>query len=72
MTTTIPAALLAADVATQAELDAINTALDTRLDTLELPGRVVQVVNTSTVASTTGTTTIPADDTIPQNTEVDV
>jgi len=34
-------------------------------------GATVQVVNTQTGASTTGTTTIPDDDTIPQNTEGD-
>lgn len=32
-------------------------------------GAVLQVVNTQTGAMTTGTTTIPNDDTIPQNTE---
>ena len=32
-------------------------------------GAVLQVVNTQTGAMTTGSTTIPADDTIPQNTE---
>jgi hypothetical protein len=32
-------------------------------------GTVLQVVNTSTTSFITGTTTIPADDTIPQNTE---
>lgn len=69
MTTKIPAAMVEADVATQAELDAINTALDARLDTLELTGRVVQVVNTQSGAVATGTTTAPFDDTIPQNTE---
>jgi hypothetical protein len=34
-----------------------------------LGGQVVQVVNTQTGAVATGTTTIPMDDTIPQNTE---
>lgn len=34
-------------------------------------GAVVQVVNTQTGAAATGTTTIPIDDTIPQNTEGD-
>ena len=33
------------------------------------PGNVIQVVNTQTGAVATGTTTIPIDDTIPQNTE---
>lgn len=36
-----------------------------------LAGSVVQVVNTQTGAVATGTTTIPFDDTIPQNTEGD-
>lgn len=35
------------------------------------PGAVLQVVNTQTGAVATGTTTIPSDDTIPQNTEGD-
>jgi hypothetical protein len=44
----------------------------TSLVTADLPtGTVAQVVNTQTGASTTGTTTIPLDDTIPQNTEGD-
>jgi hypothetical protein len=34
-----------------------------------LDGHVLQVVNTNVVTSTTGSTTIPLDDTIPQNTE---
>lgn len=36
-----------------------------------LSGSIIQVVNTVVVTSTTGTTTIPNDDTIPQNTEGD-
>jgi len=39
------------------------------LDRLNRAGNVIQVVNTQTGASATGTTTIPFDDTIPQNTE---
>lgn len=72
----IPAAMLNADVATQAELDAeavtraaADTALAARATSLELAGRVLQVVNVQTGAVATGTTTIPLDDTIPQNTE---
>lgn len=42
----------------------------TRVKTL-LGGQVVQVVNTQTGAVATGTTDIPVDDTIPQNTEGD-
>jgi len=65
----VPASTLAADVATQAELDAAAGALDTRLDTLETAGRVLQAVNVQTGAMSTGTTIVPLDDTIPQNTE---
>jgi len=36
-----------------------------------LSGQIVQIVNTQTGAVATGTTTIPIDDTIPQNTEGD-
>ena len=36
-----------------------------------IAGSIVQVVNTQTGAASTGTTVIPADDTIPQNTEGD-
>lgn len=36
-----------------------------------MPGHTVQVVNTQTGAVATGNTTIPFDDTIPQNTEGD-
>lgn len=43
---------------------------DSALQTLPV-GTVVQVVNTQTGAYATGTTTIPMDDTIPQNTEGD-
>ena len=58
MTAKIPNAQLASDVA-----PAIN---------IKLTGDVVQVVNTSTGAVATGTTTIPLDDTIPQQTEGDL
>ena len=37
--------------------------------TTRLPGAVVQIVQTFTGAVATGTTTVPSDDTIPQNTE---
>ena len=40
-----------------------------RAFTVQTVGRVVQRVNTQTGAMATGTTIIPADDTIPQNTE---
>lgn len=39
------------------------------VDTRNRAGNVIQVVNYQTGAVATGTTTIPADDTIPQNTE---
>jgi hypothetical protein len=39
------------------------------LDRLNRAGNVIQVVNYQTGAVATGTTTIPVDDTIPQNTE---
>lgn len=77
MVTKVKAAMVDADVATQAELDAVNTALDTRIATLEGPvtgklvGDAVQAVYTEISALATGTTVIPADDTIPQNTEGD-
>jgi hypothetical protein len=41
------------------------------LDRLNRAGNVLQVVNYQTGALATGTTTIPVDDTIPQNTEGD-
>lgn len=60
-----------------AEIDAgavgtseLATTIDLSGKTLTMPaGNVVQVVNTQTGAVATGTTLIPADDTIPQNTE---
>lgn len=61
MPTTVPASMVAADVATQAELDAAVA--------LKLSGDVVQTVATISGALATGTTVIPRDDTIPQNTE---
>lgn len=60
----IAAAMVAADVATQAEVDVVSAAAAAKL-----AGDVVQVVNTQTGAVATGTTTIPWDDTIPQITE---
>lgn len=80
MTTKLKAAMADADMATQQEVDTAvglealarlnaDNALDTRLDVLELPGRVVQVVNVVTGAVATGTTQLPYDDTIPQITE---
>lgn len=64
MPTLVPASMVAADVATQAELDAVAVAAATKLT-----GDVVQVVHTQTGGVATGTTTIPWDDTIPQITE---
>lgn len=64
MTTRIPATMVAADVATQAELDVVAAAAAAKL-----AGDVVQTVNSASGAVATGTTVIPRDDTIPQNTE---
>lgn len=58
MTLKVPNAQLAADVATA--MSAAN---------VKLTGDVVQQVNTQVSAVSTGTTTIPLDDTIPQITE---
>lgn len=66
--TQVPATLVAADVATQAELDA-EAAARAAADALKLAGDVVQVANTQTGAMATGTTVMPNDDTIPQITE---
>jgi hypothetical protein len=64
----VPAAMLEADVATQAELDTVSGVANaaTSAAATKLSGDVVQVVNTQTGAVATGTTTIPWDDTIPQ------
>ncbi len=77
MTTRIPAAMVAADAATQAELDA-EAALRVSGDaaaivaaSVKLTGDVVSVSNVQTGAVATGTTLIPFDDTIPQITEGD-
>lgn len=51
-------------------VDPSGTPLD-RKATAAKVGRIVQVVNTQTGAVATGTTIIPLDDTIPQNTEGD-
>lgn len=73
--TKIQAAMVDADVATQAELDAAiaaevsarNAAITS--GNVKLSGDVVQVVSTQTGAVATMTALIPGDDTIPQNTE---
>lgn len=62
--TKVQAAMVDADVATQAELDA-----EAVLRAAKLAGDVVQVVNYQTGAVATSTATIPWDDTIPQITE---
>lgn len=70
----IPAAMVAADVATQAELDAETASraagdaapvVGTRLPN----GAVLQVVSSQVIGMATGTTVTPADDTVPQITE---
>lgn len=80
MVTKVPAAMVAADVATQAELDAeasTRSSADTTLTAaaaaaaLKMVGDVVQEVNFISGALATGTTVVPVDDTIPQNTEGD-
>ena len=43
----------------------------TKSNNISFTGRIVQTVNTQTGAVDTGTTTMPQDDTIPQNTEGD-
>lgn len=86
MTQTVPENMMFAPLATQAELDAeatarsnadtvltnADTALGNRITTLELPGRVMQVVSTQSTGVASGTTIIPRDDTIPQFTEGDL
>lgn len=67
MTQTVPAAMLAADVATQAELDVVAAAAAAAA--LKQTGDVVQVVTAQFAAVATGTTTVPWDDSIPQITE---
>lgn len=71
MTTKVPASMVAADVATQAELDAVSAVAVAAgaAAALKKTGDTVQVLNTQTGAVATGTTTIPWDDTIPQITE---
>jgi hypothetical protein len=71
MTTKIPAAMVDADVATQAELDVVSGVASGAASAaaLKLSGDVVQVVNVQTGAMASGTTVLPFDDTIPQNTE---
>lgn len=68
MTTFVPAAMVAPDVATQAELDSVAAAAAAAA-ALKLAGDIVQTVRTQTGAVATGTTLIPVDDTIPQITE---
>lgn len=72
--------MMSADIATQDELDAEATtrgnadtanAAAAAAAALKQTGDVVQVVTSETGAVATGTTTIPLDDTIPQNTEGD-
>lgn len=51
--------------------DAVPTRIQLFQPGTPLPGHVIQTQYTSSVAASTGTTAIPADDTIPQNTEGD-
>ena len=64
MVTKIPASMVDADVATQAELDAVSAAAAAAA--LKQAGDVVQVVSYQTGAVATGSTVLPWDDTIPQ------
>lgn len=66
MTTKIPAALCDSDVPTTASVAAAAAAAN-----VKLTGDIVQRVTTVTGAVATGTTLIPGDNTIPQNTEGD-
>lgn len=69
--TKVQAAMTDPDLATQAELDAEVAARNAAIaaGNVKLSGDVVQVVNFQTGAVATGTTILPIDDTIPQNTE---
>lgn len=66
MTTKVPAAMCDADVPTTASVAAAAAAANVKLS-----GDVVQVVYAESSALATGTTLIPYDDTIPQQTEGD-
>lgn len=71
--TQIPAGMLDFDVATQAELDVVASVASAAQTAAaaKLSGDLVQSVSSFTGAVATGTTTIPLDDTIPQQTEGD-
>jgi len=60
MTTTVPASMLAADAATQAELDAVNTALGARVTTLEGLATTSGVLVATTSGTSIDFTGIPA------------
>lgn len=80
MTTKIPTAMMAVDIATQAELDAEATtrgnadtanAAAAAAAALKQSGDTVQMVSSESGTVATGTTVIPLDNTIPQSTEGD-
>lgn len=68
MTTQVPAALLGADVPTNASV-ASAAAAAALAGNVKLPGDTVQVAYAETAANTVLSTVIPADNTIPQVTE---
>jgi hypothetical protein len=67
----IPASMVDADLATQAELDSEVTARNTAISmaVAAVTGKLVQRVNTQTGAMSTFSALVPADDTIPQISE---
>lgn len=70
----IPAAMVAADVATQAELDVVGGVASGAASAAaaaagKLSGDLVQTATSQTGAVASGTTVVPLDDTIPQITE---
>ncbi len=66
MTTFVPAAMVAADLATQTELD---SAVSTLTTAVAAAGNLAQRVSTQTGAFSSFSALIPADDTIPQISE---
>jgi hypothetical protein len=72
--TKIPASMADADMATQAELDAVSTvasnaAIAAAAASAKQAGDIVQIVHFQTGAKLSGAVTLPQDDTIPQITE---
>lgn len=63
------AKLLGRTTAASGAVEEITPGASLKFSSTTLDGRIVQIVNTETGAVATGSTTIPADDTIPQITE---